>query len=697
MTRGILSIGQGKTFCPIFRFKWQQRKSSCGFMIDLESSERGNDMKKTKLCPAMVLLSLVLTVTSTFPALAASGTDAGSTSATDTVVTAAGNTTAEKTTPTYDPLLARRVLTAMGVVSSSQTTTAGLKKQVTRQQFAKMLVQLSPYKNKVGTTVKTSMYSDVKKTSAYAPYIRIAVKNGWMKGDLKGKFRPKQAVTLQESVSAVLAMLGYSDSDFQGNLSSAKMSFYKAQKLNKNIKKKAKNKMTYGDMCCLLYNMLVTADKNGTIYGRTLGYALDANGDVAYLPLVYDELDGPVIAGADWHSQIPFNTAKSTIYIDGSKSTADNIHEYDVLYYSKKLNSIFVYQDRVTGRLNGVSPDRYTPNAVTVAGTSYTLADQTLAYEVSAMGSYEIGDYVTLLLGRDGTVIGMGNAEKLNSFIGGIVLSKTEKVSDDKNSTEVKKYITMLDTLGETHEYEVEDLTKFSERTPVEISFDNGKPVVNKVSLNRLNGVVSSDAGTFAGYRLSESIRILEYDSSGSYNRVKRNRLAGLTINASNILYYHVNADKEITDLIVRGVTGDNYKYGILIAANEITNVQTMTFMGTYSYQIGSQTGVATSNGQTFGMQGYTGPAQFAFAGDGTVTGIKTLGSVSVTSITKTEVSNGKYAFTLADDVGVYLKKGSTYYETELSKVMSLSNYELTAYYDGTVGGRVRVIVAKAK
>lgn len=655
----------------------------------------GENKRNRKLWLTAAVLSLTMTVTNACPMLAADAVAyAGSTVTQTAAVT---NTTAEKTNPTCDPVLSRRVMVAMGVMKDSQTSKTGLKKKVTRQQFARMLVQLSPYKNKVGTTVKTSMYSDVKRTSAYAPYIKIAVKNGWMKGDLRGKFRPKQAVTLQESVVAVLAMLGYSDSDFQGNLSSAKISFYKAEKLNKNIKKKAGDKMTYADMSCLLYNMLVTANKSGSIYGRTLDLSLDANGDVDYLPLVYDELDGPVIAQADWMSQIPFETDNADIFIDGSKSSASNIHVYDVLYYSKKLNSIFVYQDRVTGRLNSVSPDRYTPTAVAVAGTSYTLADQTLAYEVSALGSYEIGDYVTLLLGRDGTVVGMGNAAALNSFIGGIVLSKTEKVSDDKNSTDVKKYITMLDTIGEIHEYEVDDLKPFSERTPVEIAFDNGKPVVNKVTLGRLNGTVSSDAGTYAGYRLSESIRILEYDSSGSYSSVKRNRLAGLTINASSILYYHVNADKEITDLIVRGVTGDNYKYGILISASEIADAQSMTFMGTYSYQIGSQTGIATSNGQIFAMQGYSGPAQFAFAEDGSVTGIRTLGSISVTSITLTEVSNGRNAYTLADDVGVYLKKGSGYYETELSKVMSLNNYELTAYYDGTTGGRVRVIVAKAK
>ena len=217
------------------------------------------------------------------------------------------------------------------------------------------------------------------------------------------------------------------------------------------------------------------------------------------------------------------------------------------------------------------------------------------------------------------------------------------------------------------------------------------------MTIDRLNGIVSADASRFSSYQLSESIRILEYDNSGTYSRIERSRLAGLTINASNILYYHVNADKEITDLIVRGVTGDNYKYGILTAASEVSSPETMTFMGNYSYQIGDQSGYATSNGQIFAMQGYTGPAQFAFAADGSVTGIKTLGSITVTSITQTEVSNGRNAYVLADDAGVYLKKGSSYYATELSKVMSLTNYDLTAYYDGTTGGRVRVIVAKAK
>ncbi len=662
--------------------------------------KEGTDMRRKKLRgPLAVLLACALIIGSAFPASAAQANESAPAQA-----RAVANGTGDQqtgasqtpTAPTYNQELARRVLAAMGVVTNSQTTKKGLQKKVTRRQFSKMLVKLSPYKNKVGTTVKTSMYTDVKKTDQYAPYIRIAVENKWMKGNLKGKFRPKQAVTLQEGIAAVLAMLGYENTDFQGSLSSAKLSFYKALKLNKNITKKAGAKLTYKDVINLLYNMLVTPGKSGEVYGRTLGYTLDANGDIDYLTLVFDKLSGPVIAGKDWRSQIPFNVSTATIYVDGSKADADRIREYDVLYYSKKLNSIFVYQDRVTGRLNGVAPDRYKPTAVTVSGTSYVLADQDIAYAVSAMGSYNIGDYVTLLLGKDGQVVGIGGAAVLNSFIGGIVLSTEEKVSGDKDSNEVKKYITMLDTLGETHEYEVDDLKGFSENTPVEISFDNGKPVVNKVTLNRLNGTVSADASSYAGYKLPESIRILEY-GSGSHSSVDRNRLAGLTINASNILYYHVNADKEITDLIIRGVTGDSYRYGILLSATEVSSPGTMTFMGTYSYLIDGENGVGNSNGQTFGMQGYVGPAQFGFDAAGMITSVRALGYISVTSVTLTEVSNGKNAYAIADGAGVYLKKGSAYYLTELSKVMSLSNYELTAYYDAATGGRVRVIVAKAK
>ncbi len=644
-------------------------------------------------CVTSFLLAAVLLGQGLLPMTIVKAEDSYSSQATTDTSTASASTN-----PTYSEELARKVLVSTGAVSSSKTTTSGLKGKVTRQQFAKMLVELSTYKDKNKAKVTSSMYSDVKKTSSYAPYIKIAVDNGWMKGDIFGKFRPSATITLQEAVNGVLAVLGYQNSDFGGNQASAKISFYKSEKLNTNINCESSSKMNYKDTINLLYNMLVTKNKYGVIYGSSIGYIMDANGDVDYLSLVYDELEGPVIAGADWKKQIPFSSKKAAIYIDGSKSSADYISRYDVLYYSIERKSVFVYKTRVTGRLGTVSPDRMTPTSVTVAGTNYKIASQDAAQQVSVLGSYDIGDYITLLLGKDGTVVSIGSAKEMDSFVGGIVLSKNEKINDDEedDSTKVRDYITMLDTLGEVHEYEVGDNSDFSAHTSVEVTFESGKPFVNKVSLDKLNGTVDNSATSYAGYKLSDNINILEYTSDTIYNSKERNRLAGITINASNVLYYHINSNKEITELMVRSVTGDNCEYGILLSASEIVNSTTMTYQGTYRYKIGDITKTGTASGSVFGMNGYIGPAQFEISNSGSLTGIKTLNNITVSSVTGTELSNGKVTYAISDEVSVYMKKDGSYYMTTLSKVKNLSSYELTAYYDGTVGGRVRIIIATA-
>lgn len=603
-----------------------------------------------------------------------------------------------KTTPTYNKATSQKVMTALDVIPQNKMTTAGLKKKVSRQEFAKMLVKLSDYKDQVSSVTKTSMYSDVKKKSSYTPYIKIAVQNGWMKGNLKGKFRPNAAITLQEAVIGVVAVLGYEDSDFSGNRSAAKMAFYKNNKLNKNISRSKTAALTYADVTYLLYNMLVTPTKSGSIYAQSLGYTLDSNGDVDYLSIIYDELEGPIIATGDWKKELPFSLEAATVYEDGAKSNASIIKEYDVIYYSKTQKQVFVYNDRVTGRLNSVSPDRYTPNAVTVADVKYTLASQEIAYEFSVLGSYEIGDYITLLMGKDNTVVGIGSAATLKSFVGGIVIDTEEKMDiEDKNSAEVKKYIKMLDTTGETHEYEVTDLKEFKKKDPVEVTFPNGKPVVNKVTLYRIYGDVDKNASRFADFKLSDNTRILEYDLHDSDAKIKRTRLAGLTIKASDVLYYHVNSEYELTDLMLSGVTGDSYSYGILLSARETVNSMTMRFEGVYNYLIDDATCVALSEGTVFDLVGYTGPAQFSFNADGTATSIRKLDKMLVSSITSKEVSDGRSTYLLDENVCVYVESNKNYYFTELSKVMNLDKFEVSAYFDGQSSGRIRVIVAKSK
>ena len=108
----------------------------------------------------------------------------------------------------------------LNAMDSSQQ--AALNAVVTRGALARMLVSYSTYRESVGSqgTVGT-LFTDLPGTSPYAPYVRIAVQNGWMNGYTDGSFRPDNAVTLEEAVTAILKLMGYKMTDLSGSFPNA--------------------------------------------------------------------------------------------------------------------------------------------------------------------------------------------------------------------------------------------------------------------------------------------------------------------------------------------------------------------------------------------------------------------------------------------------------------------------------------------
>ena len=88
----------------------------------------------------------------------------------------------------------------LGAVPTGQELSAN----ITRGAFAKMLVSFSTSRESVDAqgTVGT-LYRDVPGSSQWAPYIRIAVQQGWMNGYTDGSFRPNGAMT-RAQVATVL-------------------------------------------------------------------------------------------------------------------------------------------------------------------------------------------------------------------------------------------------------------------------------------------------------------------------------------------------------------------------------------------------------------------------------------------------------------------------------------------------------------
>ena len=100
----------------------------------------------------------------------------------------------------------------LGAMDSEQS--GALNAAVTRGAFARMLTSYSTYRESVSSQGAVgTLYTDLPGSSAWAPYVRIAVQQGWMNGYTDGSFRPNNAVTLEEACTAdlLLQVVDFSD------------------------------------------------------------------------------------------------------------------------------------------------------------------------------------------------------------------------------------------------------------------------------------------------------------------------------------------------------------------------------------------------------------------------------------------------------------------------------------------------------
>ncbi|MGB8453782.1 MAG: S-layer homology domain-containing protein [Anaerocolumna sp.] len=591
---------------------------------------------------------------------------------------------------------AEKVIEALGIMETDKGNSNVPTSEVTRAQFTQMLVNASAYKDKVSAKSNVSLFSDVSKSYWASGYIQTAINEGWMSGYLNGSFKPSQNITLIEAVNGVLKLLGYTNSDFIGNISAAEMALYDSKDLDKNISKTKNQVLTRNDCMNLFYNTLKTTTKDSKVYAETLGYTVDQKGEIDYLSLVNSNLEGPVLVDSDWKEEIPFLLGSATFYKDGTLGTISDIQESDVVYYSEDLKSIWAYDNKVTGTIQSILPDRLAPTSVLVGGKEYTLGSNDMSIEFSSIGKVDEGDIVTLILGKDDTVVDVLGIDEYNVTVTGIVLNTGEHVVTNEDDKLVSmNYVTFIDANGNEYEQDY-DLTAatLSEGNLVRVKYDNGIASISKYDIGSISfgddNTFSSDAGKLGSYDLAANVKILDYNE-GSYVKVNPARLAGLTLGGSTVYYYELNSSGDISQLILNDVTGDEYQYGILTEVSGSNGSDDMTF----EYNIDGNTG--TASGDYYDIE--EGPKGFIFDDDNStqIESIVDLTEVDVKSIGATTVQDATQKYQLADEVAVFFYDAGKYSATTLSDVSNLKKYDLTAYYDKSMstGGRIRVIVAE--
>ena len=162
----------------------------------------------------------------------------------------------------------------LGAVPTGQELSAN----ITRGAFAKMLVSFSTYRESVGAqgTVGT-LYRDVPGSSEWAPYIRIAVQQGWMNG--------------------------YKTTDLTGSFPQAQLNKAQQIGLRDQLTCTQGQAMTYEQSTLLLYNALRANTASGSAYGSSLGFTV-SNGQVDTSSVLLKSRKGPFVA--EEGTQLPF-------------------------------------------------------------------------------------------------------------------------------------------------------------------------------------------------------------------------------------------------------------------------------------------------------------------------------------------------------------------------------------------------------
>lgn len=313
---------------------------------------------------------------------------------------------------------------------------------ITRGEFSRMVVKASPYKDSASVYDSNSGFSDVASDYAYAPFIKVATKEGYMVTFLGGLFKPLEYLTYRDLVRACLALLSYTNEDFSGNQIAGRLEMFSSLKMNDNIDKNINDYVTKKDAVNAIYNTLKTNKKGGnSAYGPTVftNLSVNSDGDLNATGLTKTKLEGPFILkrGEAFNLAIPFDITLANIFINGTSATLETTYRelsnngYLVYYYNETTKTIYIYKEGTTlesstmvkkGYVNHIyynASDTVTPTRVEIDLAYYTLGSSEVKFAFSYAGTISVGDQIIFIYTKsddtestddsgDGTVVTEG-------------------------------------------------------------------------------------------------------------------------------------------------------------------------------------------------------------------------------------------------------------------------------------------------
>ena len=577
---------------------------------------------------------------------------------------------------------------ALGIMNGDENGNMNLNQDVTRAQLAKMLSAASPFKDSISGGSGYSLFKDVKSGYWGSEYIRLAVEQGWMVGYTDGCFRPDDTVKLEEACTAVLRVLGYDSSSLAGSFPGAQLNKASAIGLRDDISAAQGSAMKRRDCALLFYNMLNAQTSAGQVYAATLGYSL-VNGEVDYTSAAMDNVSGPYVASG--RVELPFTP--QTVYRNGKAAASAVINQYDVYYYNEGMSVLWVYTNRASGKIDALTPSSTSPTAVTIDGKTYAIGSSPATYKLSALSGGAEGSTVTLLLGMDDMVVDVLTGTEVNAVYYGVVTSCTQQV-DDRDGAAVQTVVGVTTTDGSRRSFTLDGRQNYSDGALVSVNITDAGARLSGLALRRTSGRVSAD-GTKLGNRVfAGGVEILDVNEFGSSAVIEPERLAGQTLEDSDVLYYGLDAAGDIEYLILSDATGDLWTYAYLKTINDMSFG--MSINGMYTFISGGVEQTAPYSGKKYPVD--AGGVAIDYDEYGSIKSMKNLEQCALTSFGGSWATAGNQRVAVAEKVQVYLRDGGEYYLTTATAV-NAQDYALTGWRDasGSAGGQIRIVIAVKK
>lgn len=622
-------------------------------------------------------------------------------------------------------------VTSLGLMDNDANNDFKPDDATTREQFAKLIIIAAGLGDAADTMKGATIFSDVPADSENNGYINLSINKGFMAGLADGRFHPNDAVTYAQAVTAMIRALGYTDADIPGVWPKNYLEKAKALGLAVDSSLTAASKVPRGTMAKMLDVLLDTKVKaaNAQEASRTLSEAsgLTAAGmySVYSKPVIYHQ-SGVVnskLSGIDLSGKLSIvknsvdNSTSPAKATNGESIKPADIQDFDVLYQvsdkSGKNKYVLVIDNKVTGTLTGILPDKKAPQKVEIDGKQYDLDGTFAVSKLNDPSSFNLGDDVTLLLGYDGKAVDIRESLYLdNSNFAFVMNYGTYKVADKDNNGQTRYTVKLLLSNGSIASFDCNadpsalkgKLVKYEKKPDNSVAltsltyfmtglttidkdnrrmFWNENQLSNDVAGNvKVFNFISNNSGVDAQAELMkwsdlpsvlQSGQILFMNTAGDFDDVNVLLLDNVQANCSQLGY--VKSAKA-------SMMNEIYWYTLTIVVNGKDYPFTLP---ANVYVGGPVVSVTMRNGAIYGINGTKDPD---------------VQTNAIEAIDKNRIRVNGRTYTFADDKAIYLIDSTgglkSVDATQLSTEVSYSQVSVYTDVPYASGGKAEVIVVRS-